>query len=143
MCDIESYIYLPLLEETGYMPKRKYSSGEEIRQYSDLVGQKFDLHRRAMFQTRGKSVTWDPKSKSWMCEVIAKPKGQAESPVKFTADYVIISSGGFTYPKVPDLPGLADFKGEMLHTGRWNYDITGGSPDNPVLSGLEGKKVAI
>jgi len=24
-CDIESYCYLPLLEETGYMPKEKYS----------------------------------------------------------------------------------------------------------------------
>ena len=25
-CDIESYCYLPLLEETGYIPKEKYSS---------------------------------------------------------------------------------------------------------------------
>ena len=29
-CDIESYCYVPLLEETGYMPKHRYSFGPEI-----------------------------------------------------------------------------------------------------------------
>ncbi|KAH7351215.1 pyridine nucleotide-disulfide oxidoreductase-like protein [Rhexocercosporidium sp. MPI-PUGE-AT-0058] len=143
MCDIESYLYLPLLEETGYMPKRKYASGEEIREYSDLVAQKFGLHARAMFQTSGNSLTWDAEAKNWKCEVTVKPKGQAESRVKFTADYVVLSSGGFTEPKIPDIPGLSEFKGKMLHTGRWNYDITGGSPADPVLSNLKGKRVAI
>ncbi|CZT09083.1 related to monooxigenase [Rhynchosporium agropyri] len=143
MCDIESYLYLPLLEETGYMPTRKYASGEEIRKYSDLVAQHFNLHSRAMFQTSGDTVTWDDQAHHWKCEVIARPKGQADSRIRFTADYVIIASGGFTEPKIPDVPGLADFQGRMLHTGRWNYKITGGSPSNRVLSGLEGKKVAI
>ena len=143
MCDIESYIYLPLLEETGYMPKRKYSSGEEIRHYANSLAEKFDLHARAMFQTSGNTLTWDTEAKNWICKVIAKPKGQDESQIQFTADYVILSSGGFTDPKVPDIPGLADYRGKMLHTGRWNYNITGGSASNPVLNGLKDKKVAI
>lgn len=46
MCDVESYVYLPLLEETGYMPKRKYASGEEIRNYADILAQKFKIHDR-------------------------------------------------------------------------------------------------
>ncbi|CAL3966889.1 unnamed protein product [Diplocarpon coronariae] len=143
MCDVESYLYLPLLEETGYMPKRKYSSGEEIRQYSDVLARMFGLHERAMFQTSGKACTWDAEAKNWKCEVSAKPKGQAEFPVNFTANYVILCSGGFTEPKVPDILGLAEFRGKMLHTGRWNYDITGGSAADPVLSDLKGKRVAI
>ncbi|KAI9049307.1 hypothetical protein LZ554_007151 [Drepanopeziza brunnea f. sp. 'monogermtubi'] len=143
MCDIESYIYLPLLEETGYMPKRKYAGGEEIREYTNMLARKFGLHDRAMFQSAGKALTWDPEAKNWKCEVIAKPKGQPESLVGFTADYVIICPGATTNVKLPDLPGLTEFKGRMLHTGRWNYDITGGSPANPVLSNLESKKVAI
>lgn len=141
MCDVESYIYLPLLEEVGYMPKRKYAGGEEIRKYSDMIATKFGLQDRAMFQTRGKSLTW--KDGRWECAVTAKPKGQDEFEAKFTADYVVISSGGFTDPKIPDLPGLDEFQGKMLHTGRWNYEITGGTYENPVLSGLEGKRVAI
>ncbi|KAK2624224.1 hypothetical protein QTJ16_006174 [Diplocarpon rosae] len=143
MCDVESYLYLPLLEETGYMPKRKYSSGEEIRQYSGILALKFGLHERAMFQSSGKALTWDAEAKNWSCEVSAKPKGQAEFSMEFTANYVILCSGGFTEPKVPDIPGLSEFCGKMLHTGRWNYDITGGSAADPVLSNLKGKKVAI
>lgn len=143
MCDVESYIYIPLLEETGYMPKRKYAGGEEIRDALDLLAQKFRLHDRAMFQTRGKALTWDASATNWQCEVIAQPKGEAEKTVKFTADYVVLSSGGFTDPKIPNLPGLEEFSGKMLHTGRWNYDLTGGSSADPILSGLEGKRVAI
>lgn len=96
-----------------------------------------------MFQSRGKALTWDPKTKNWTCTVAAMPKGADEFQVKFTADYVILASGGFKDPKVPDTPGLDKFQRKMLHTGRWNYQITGGSPANPVLSGLQGKKVAL
>lgn len=143
MCDVESYIYIPFLEEIGYMPKRKYSSGEEIRHALELVAEKFGLHHRAMFQTRGKSLSWYETSSHWVCEVSAQPKGGEEKSVTFTADYVVIASGGLKAPKIPDLPGLAEFKGKMIHTGRWNYDVTGGSPAHPVLSGLEGKRVAL
>lgn len=143
MCDCESYIYLPLLEETGYMPTRRFAGGEEIRHYSDLLAKTFGLHERAMFQTRGRNLTWNDEKKRWDCEVAVKPKGEKEYPATFTADYVILSSGGFTDPKLPDIPGLKEFQGEMLHTGRWNYKITGGSPAKPELSNLKGKRVAI
>lgn len=33
-CDIESYIYMPLLEEVGQIPGWKYAPGEEIRFYT-------------------------------------------------------------------------------------------------------------
>ncbi|CZT21100.1 related to monooxigenase [Ramularia collo-cygni] len=143
MCDCESYIYLPLLEETGYMPTRRFAGGEEIRQYSDLLAKTFGLHGRAMFQTRGRSLTWDDEAKNWACEVAVKPKGGKEYPATFTADFVVLSSGGFTDPKLPDLSGMDKYEGKMLHTGRWNYDITGGSPANPELTELKGKRVAI
>ena len=43
-CDIESYIYLPLLEETGYIPKEKYSFAGEIRAHARRIGETFDLY---------------------------------------------------------------------------------------------------
>src|SRR5271155_1108593 len=58
-CDIESYIYLPLLEETGYIPKEKYSFAPEILEHSRRIGEKFDLYRNACFQTHIKDVTWN------------------------------------------------------------------------------------
>ena len=143
MCDIESYIYLPMLEETGYMPKRKYAGGEELRDYADLLADKYKLRERALFQTAGKSITWS--SDHWDCELLVKQKGQSDKKLKITANFIILASGTFTYPKLPNLPGLDSFKGQMIHTARWNYDITGGAPalQGAELSNLKDKKVAI
>lgn len=143
MCDVESYLYLPLLEEIGYMPKRKYAAGEEIRQHLESVADKYGLQSRAMFQTSGKAATWDSQANVWNCEVLGQPKGGDSFSLKFTADYIILCSGGFTAPKIPDVPGMDQFQGDMLHTGRWRYDITGGSPENPVLDNLANKRVAL
>ena len=46
-CDVESYIYLPLLEETGYIPKEKYSYAPEIKAHACRIGEKLDLYRHA------------------------------------------------------------------------------------------------
>lgn len=143
MCDIESYIYLPMLEETGYMPKRKYAGGEEIRAYADQLADKYNLRGRAFFQTSGKSLTWS--TDHWSCNLLVKQKGQPRKSLEITADFIILASGTFTYPKLPNLPGLDSFKGKMIHTARWNYAITGGAPalTGAALTGLTGKKVAL
>lgn len=140
MCDIESYIYLPLLEETGYMPKHKYAAGSEIREYADILAGKFNLLDRAMFQSSGKALTWDKDH--WICDLVEHGKGLSERQVRITADFVILASGTFTYPKLPDVPGLDTYQGEMIHTARWRYDVTGGSASDPNLTKLENKKVA-
>src|SRR5450432_1087798 len=43
-CDIESYIYLPLLEEVGYVPVEKYASAPEILAHSRAIGEHFNLY---------------------------------------------------------------------------------------------------
>ena len=50
-CDIEAYVYMPLLEELGYVPTEKYAGGAEIFQHSQAIGRHFDLYRDACFQT--------------------------------------------------------------------------------------------
>ncbi|MGH8549761.1 MAG: NAD(P)-binding protein, partial [Methylococcales bacterium] len=51
-CDIESYVYLPLLEETGYIPKEKYSFQPEIFAHAQRIGKHFNLYEKACFQTQ-------------------------------------------------------------------------------------------
>src|SRR3984957_3605568 len=65
-CDIESYIYLPLLEETGYIPKEKYSFAAEIRAHARRIGETFDLYRDALFQTEIKDLRWQEAEKRWL-----------------------------------------------------------------------------
>lgn len=142
MCDIESYIYLPLLEETGYMPTQKYASGEEIRTYSDHVAKHYGLHGRTMFQTQAKRLRWNDSDKVWECDLLERPKGLPTATSRVTVDFVGMASGIFPGPKLPDVKGVGSFKGSSFHTSRWDYSYTGGSPSHPVMDNLKDKKVA-
>ncbi len=58
-CDVESYVYLPLLEEVGYMPVEKYSKGPEIYDHCRQIAERFDLYRNACLQTEVSEIRWD------------------------------------------------------------------------------------
>ncbi|MFJ2813243.1 flavin-containing monooxygenase [Streptomyces sp. NPDC087294] len=133
-CDIEAHVYLPLLDETGYVPEWKYSPGEEIRRHAVRIAEKFDLYSGALFSTGVTSLTWDEASEAW---IVATDRGDT-----FRATYVVSATGTLTDPKLPGIPGIEDFKGHTFHTSRWDYGYTGGTPDGG-LSGLADKRVGI
>ena len=134
-CDNDAYCYLPLLEETGYMPPRKYANGYEIYDYFKLIADKFELGKDALFHTLVTSLRWDDSIKRWH---VGTNRGD-----NIRARFVIMANGLLNIPKLPKIPGIHDFKGKMFHTSRWDYDYTGGSYRNPVLDKLADKKVAI
>ncbi|KAL1965258.1 hypothetical protein VTN77DRAFT_5860 [Rasamsonia byssochlamydoides] len=142
MCDVESYIYMPLLEETQYMPKHKYAAGSELREYANLIARKWGLHPRAVFRTTAKVMAWDDQNKHWAVQLTHKKDGQ-ESLLTLKADFVVLATGLLTIPKLPDVPGIDQFGGHIFHTSRWDYRYTGGSPEDPAMTKLKGKKVAI
>jgi cation diffusion facilitator CzcD-associated flavoprotein CzcO len=133
-CDVESYIYLPLLEETGYIPKEKYSFAPEIMEHSQRVGHKFDLYGKALFQTQIKAITWNDEECRWL---ITTDRGD-----RFRARFVVMSNGPLNRPKLPGIPGIDSFKGHTFHTSRWDYAYTGGDTTGN-LHKLADKRVAI
>jgi len=133
-CDVESYIYLPLLEETGYMPKRKYASAPEIMEHCRRIGRHFGLYDAACFQTQVTSMDWDPGLARWR---IKTDRGD-----DMTARHVIVGPGPLNRPKLPGIPGIDGYKGHTFHTSRWDYAYTGGGPEGN-LTGLADKRVAI
>lgn len=133
-CDVESYIYLPLLEEVGYIPKEKYSYQPEIFAHAQRIGKHYDLYKRACFQTQVTEQRWDEPTKRW---VISTNRGD-----KFSARFVIASTGPLNRPKLPGIPGIESFKGATFHTSRWDYGYTGGSPSGN-LENLKDKRVGV
>ncbi|MFK7913404.1 MAG: flavin-containing monooxygenase [Pseudomonadales bacterium] len=133
-CDIESYCYLPLLEETGYMPKEKYSHAPEIFAHTRRVGEYFDLYDNALFQTRVTGVDWNEQTQRWN---VATHRSD-----QISAQFVIQATGPANRPKLPGIPGITDFKGHTFHTSRWDYDYTGGDHTGN-LTGLADKRVAV
>jgi cyclohexanone monooxygenase len=133
-CDVESYIYLPLLEELGYVPKEKYSRAPEILAHSQAIGRKFDLYRDALFQTEVTELRWDDASSHWL---VSTDRGD-----RFRARFVAMANGPLNRPKLPGVPGIESFRGHSFHTSRWDYGYTGGD-SNGGLTGLRGKRVAV
>ena len=133
-CDIESYCYLPLLEETGYMPKEKYSYAPEIYSHTQRVGEYFGLYDNAIFQTRVTEVKWLDDAQRWQVST------QRNDNIR--AQFVIQATGPANRPKLPGIPGITEFKGHTFHTSRWDYQYTGGD-HNGGLTKLADKRVAI
>ena len=133
-CDIESYCYLPLLEETGYMPKEKYSFAPEIFEHTRRVGEYFGLYENAIFGTRVSEVRWLEDEARWK---ISTQQGD-----DIRARFLIQATGPANRPKLPGIPGIGDFEGHSFHTSRWDYAYTGGDHDGG-LTKLADKRVAI
>lgn len=142
MCDIESYIYMPLLEETGYMPSHKYVSGVEIKEHAYRIARMYGLYHRALLCTSVSSLVWDEHEMNWTVKAV-QHRHQGIFPLTFSADFVILTANPVSIPKLPNIDGISDFQGKKFHTARWDYKVTGGSADLPVLQKLRDKKVAI
>jgi cyclohexanone monooxygenase len=134
MCDIESYIYLPLLEEIGYVPREKYTRAPEILAHSRAIGEHFRLYDNACFQTEVTEVRWDDQACRW---IIHTNRGDA-----MRAQYVVMANGPLHRPKLPGIAGVETYAGHSFHTSRWDYGYTGGTSDGG-LAGLAGKRVGI
>lgn len=133
-CDIESYSYLPLLEETGYVPKLRYSFAPEIYEHAQRIGQHFGLYEDAVFQTWVTELRWLEDERRWLV--------QTNHGDEMRARHICLGTGPANRPRLPGIPGVEGFKGHSFHTCRWDYDYTGGSHEGN-LTKLADRTVAI
>jgi len=133
-CDVESYIYLPLLEELNFIPKMRYTDAPEILAHSQAIAKKYDLYDNACLQTEITGMEWDEKDSKW---IISTNRGD-----RMKARFVVMSNGPLHRPKLPGIPGIDDYKGHTFHTSRWDYAYTGGDSKGN-LTGLKDKRVGI
>ena len=135
MCDTAAMVYLPLLEETGHMPTRKYVFADEIFAHAQRIGTQFDLYENALFSTSVSKLEWDETQTRW---IIHTDRGDA-----IRAKFVAMGTGPLQRPKLPGIPGIETFERESFHTSRWNYDYTGGDPTGEPMVNLADKRVGI
>ncbi len=134
MCDVESYTYLPLLEETGYMPTEKYASAVEIFSYAQIVGRHYDLYPHALFHTEVTEAVWDEEALRWR---LTTNWGD-----QISCRFLVTAGGILHKAKLPGIAGISKFKGRAFHTSRWDYSVTGGAPGVP-MDKLADKRVAV
>ncbi|GJO06499.1 monooxygenase [Mycobacterium marinum] len=129
-CDVESYVYMPLLEELGYIPTEKYAKGAEIFAHCQRIAAKYDLYRDACLQTDVHEIRWDADISRW---IIRTNHGD-----RMRARFVSMANGYQAKPKLPGIAGIASFGGKTFHTSRWDYGYTGQG-----LQNLADKRVGI
>ena len=134
MCDVESYCYLPLLEELNYIPQHKYSFAPEILEHSRRIARHYGLYENACLQTSITNLTWDESDQHWIIETNRQDKMRAR--------YVAMANGPLSRPKLPGIPGINDYRGHTFHTSRWDYAYTGGDSYGN-LTNLKDKRVGI
>jgi cyclohexanone monooxygenase len=133
-CDVESYIYLPMLEETGYIPGEKYARGSEIFAYCKRLAERYELYPLALLQTLVTDLRWDEERARWIAATNRNDQ--------IAARFVISACGFIQKPRLPGIPGIETFRGRTFHTSRWDYEYTGGD-ESGGLTGLADKRVGI
>jgi cyclohexanone monooxygenase len=125
---------MPLLEEVGYMPTEKYTKAKELLKHSRMIGEKYDLYSKALFQTEVDEMRWNEEESTWTTHT---SRGDV-----IKSRFIIPAAGPLHRPKLPGLEGINDFKGHSFHSSRWDFDYTGGDPSGNLYK-LKDKRVGI
>jgi len=116
-CDSESHAYRYFFSKELYeewQSSERYPGPAEIRAYLDHVARKLDLRRDIRFSTRVTAARYDEGTNQWRVET--------EAGERLSATWLVTAVGCLSSTNVPDIPGLADFKGRWFHTGRWPHE---------------------
>lgn len=103
---------------------RVFAPGAELKAYAEHCVDKYRLRSRIQLNTAVRAIHYDESAQIWQVHLT---DGRS-----LTARYVIGATGVFTQPKLPDIDGIQDFAGTIMHTARWDHDVS-----------LRGKRVGI
>lgn len=133
-CDVEAYSYLPLIEDHGEMPSERYARAPEILDHARRIARQTGIYDKALLQTGVSGAAWDEARGRW---IVTTDRGD-----ELRARFLCMASGILSRPKLPGIPGAADFKGHTFHTSRWDFAYTKGD-NTGGLTCLQDKRVAI
>ncbi len=117
--DITSFSYSFSFEQNPFW-SRVFAPGRELQAYAHHCARKYGLVPHFRFNRRVKVARFDETRHAWHVELT--------SGETFTTRYLISATGALTQPKVPDIPGIHEFRGKIMHTARWDHahDVTNG-----------------
>lgn len=121
--DIASTTYSYSFEPNPYW-SRLYAPGAELKAYAAHVADKYGLRRHMRFNTSVERAEYDERSATWTVRFTGQEA--------VTARFLVLATGFLSQPKWPDIPGIRDFAGKVIHTAHWDHDYP-----------LDGKRAAV
>lgn len=130
-CDVPSYLYLPFLDRTGFIPSKKYVSQPEIASYAEMLTDHLNLRDKISFSRKVTELKYIGQGdKVWQITSVDPISGKDEQVI--TARHTVSANGPLSSPRMPEFAGTEKFKGESFHTAQWDKSAK-----------LTGKKVGI
>lgn len=93
---------------------RLFAPGAEVKAYAADVADKYDVRRHMRFNTTVEGAHWDEDAAEWR---VALAGGET-----LACRFLITATGFLSQPRTPDIPGIASFKGKVVHTTRWDHN---------------------
>ncbi|MEV6065009.1 NAD(P)/FAD-dependent oxidoreductase [Nocardia sp. NPDC052001] len=121
--DIPSFIYSFSYEQRGDW-SRIFAPGSELRDYAESMVDKYGLRSKLRLNTTIVAAEFDDEHSLWRLT--------SDGGHELTARHIVLAIGGLERPKMPDIEGLNDFGGTLVHTAMWDHDVS-----------LRGKRVAV
>lgn len=113
-CDIPSQLY-SLSWAPNPQWSRKFAPAAEIDAYLRAVAARERLADRLVTGVEVRSGHWSPATARWRLQT---------SSGEISCRVLVMAVGGLSEPNTPDIDGLADFPGPVLHTGRWDSNVS-------------------
>jgi len=126
--DIASVTYSYSFEPNPYW-KHWFARGSELKQYAEHVADKYDLRRHMEFGVLAEGARWDEDARHWV--LTTKPVGGGRRRTR-TARFLMTATGFLSQPRLPDIEGVEDFAGTVIHTASWDD-----------AADLDGKRIAV
>ncbi len=120
-CDVPSHLY-----SYSFAPNpdwtRTYSKQPEIREYLQRTADEFGVRPHVRTNTNVTSATWDEDAGRWLVQT---DRGTVR------ARLLVPGMGPLADPRIPEIEGLDQFQGDVMHSARWDHSVD-----------LKGKRVA-
>ena len=122
-CDVPAHVYQATFSPNIHWSEQ-FAEGSEIREYWQGVAQKYDVYQKVKLNSQVEDVAWDEKGSVWEVKVRDLEKNTLFSE---RADFVLPAIGRFNAWKLPDIPGISDFKGHLRHASNWDpsFEVSG------------------
>lgn len=130
-CDVPAYTYLPFLDRTGFIPSKKYVSQQEIASYAELLTDHCGIRDKLHFDRKVVELRCiNDGERIW--QVTTEDAHTGEPAEVVTCQHVVTANGPLSSPRLPEVAGMADFRGESFHTAQWDASAD-----------LKGKRVGV
>jgi cation diffusion facilitator CzcD-associated flavoprotein CzcO len=128
--DIASVTYSYSFEPNPYW-KHWFARGAELKQYAAHVADTYDLRRLMEFGVLAEGARWDEDAQHWVLTTRSALGRKSASTIR-TARFLMTATGFLSQPRLPDIDGVEDFAGTVIHTAEWDDSVE-----------LDGRRIAV